>query len=158
LFSQASACLASSTVSSENNNIVLTTSTSTVSTAQSTINNNDDDNNNLITSSSSNDNKIDTTTSTKQQLFSDEVLVEFMDQELGIAITETSYKGFPVVSISRISADSHLAATEPDLRIGAVITQVGSNKVDGLPLREIGALIKASSERPLSIKFRDPSR
>lgn len=90
------------------------------------------------------------------QLYSDELLVTFDTQELGIALTEQSYKGFPVVSISRIT-DTNLATSQPDLRIGAVITQVGTQKVDGLPLREIGALVK-SANRPLVVKFRDPSR
>lgn len=98
--------------------------------------------------------KSGSTTSTK--LFSDEILMKFNDQELGLALTETSYKGFPVVTISRLT-NENIGKTQPDLRIGAVITQVGSQKVDGLPLREIGKLVK-SLDRPLDIKFRDPSR
>ena len=89
-------------------------------------------------------------------LNSDEFIIPFNNSELGIAITETSYNGFPVCTVSKI-LETNLVVSYKELRIGAIITKINDTKVDGIPLREIAKIIKLSP-RPVYIKFRDPSR
>ena len=71
-------------------------------------------------------------------------------------LTEENYKGYPVVTVGAI-LNTELVLIHGELRIGAIVVQVGSEKCEGLPLAKIAELILSSS-RPISIKFRDPSR
>lgn len=96
---------------------------------------------------------------------SDEIDLEFTSPSLGIKLQETSYKGFPVCTIKEIndpSINSKIIDSDKErgenygLRIGAIISRVGQQYVDGKPLREIAALV-SSSPRPLRVRFRDPS-
>ena len=73
-----------------------------------------------------------------------------------LRLNEEGYKGFPIVTISGI-LDTDLVVNHKELRIGAVVIQVGDQKCEGLPLVRIAEMIK-NAERPLIIKFRDPSR
>ena len=72
-----------------------------------------------------------------------------------LVLQEVQYKGFPVVTIKEI-IDKSLIEQYPLLRIGAIITIIGNEFVDGQPLKKISASVKSSS-RPLKIRFRDPS-
>ena len=70
---------------------------------------------------------------------------------------ETSYKGFPVVTLRQIKNASIQTANFNNVKsIGVIITEVAGKRVDGLPLKTISEIV-ASAQRPLSIKFRDPS-
>ena len=91
-----------------------------------------------------------------RRLNSDEFILDFNNTDLGIAITESSYNGFPVCTVSKILS-TDLVVSHQELRIGAIVTKINDTKVDGIPLRDIARLIK-ESPRPVSIKFRDPSR
>ena len=92
-----------------------------------------------------------------RELNSDEMIIQFNNDDLGLAISETSYNGYPVCTITKI-IDKSLKINHPELRIGAILTKINDQKVDGIPLRDIAKLIKTSTNRPLNIKFRDPSR
>ena len=50
--------------------------------------------------------------------------------------------------------DVHTYVCDIHLRVNAAI---GTKRVDGVPLKTISEIV-AASERPLSIRFRDPSR
>ena len=89
-------------------------------------------------------------------LNSDEFIISFNNPDLGIAISESTYNGFPVCTISKI-LETDLVVSHRELRIGAIVTKINDTKVDGMPSRDIARLIK-SSPRPVTIKFRDPSR
>lgn len=89
-------------------------------------------------------------------IYSDEFLVTFSAESLGISLVETMYKGFPVVTVKTIR-DENVGTSNPLLRPGAIVVRVGQNNCDGLSLKSIYEMIK-SSPRPLTIKFRDPSR
>ena len=90
-----------------------------------------------------------------RELNTDEVDVVFDNDNLGIVLQEVQYKGFPVVTIKDIK-DTTLTEKYPLLRIGAIITIVGGEFVDGISLKKISELVK-SSARPLKVRFRDPS-
>ncbi len=92
----------------------------------------------------------------------DEIDITFNNDNLGIGIVEENYKGFPVVKVSSINSNIFLTGSSSNtndfnLRIDSIVTRVNDIQVDGLPLKQIGELIK-SSPRPLKIRFRDPSR
>mmetsp|Transcript_20021 Transcript_20021/g.34052 ORF Transcript_20021/g.34052 Transcript_20021/m.34052 type:complete len:364 (+) Transcript_20021:1905-2996(+) len=89
-------------------------------------------------------------------LNSDEFVVEFQNTSLGLKLTETIYKGFPIVTVKEI-ADSSLRSEHPELEPGAIVVQIAGVKVDGTPLGKIVEIVQ-KAERPLLIKFRDPSR
>jgi hypothetical protein len=91
-----------------------------------------------------------------RNLLSDEFAIDFSDQSLGIGLQENGYKGFPVTTVNKI-VDESLPSRCPDLREGAIVTNVGGAPTDGKPLREIASLVQASP-RPLTVRFRDPSR
>lgn len=92
-----------------------------------------------------------------RELFSDEFVVQFNEEgSLGLKLVEAFPKGFPVVTVKQIT-DSALQQQHPELELGAIVTAVGNNKVDGIPLNQIADLVK-NSDRPLSMKFRDPNR
>jgi hypothetical protein len=89
-------------------------------------------------------------------LNSDEFVVSFTKPGLGLVLVETYYKGFPVVTVKDIRDRTGM----PDELIpGVILVKVGNgDKVDGLPLKTISDIIKRTSERPLKVKFRDPSK
>ena len=89
-------------------------------------------------------------------LNTDEFRITFPGQSLDLRLSETYYKGFPIVTVKQIM-NSQLSALNPELREGAIVTQINDAKVDGKPLSEMVDLVK-QSPRPLVIKFRDPSR
>ena len=89
-------------------------------------------------------------------LFSDEFALTFTGDSLGLGLTETFYKGFPVVTVSAVT-DPSLASSAPELRPGAVVIGVGPDATSGIPLKDIAAKVAAAG-RPLTIKLRDPSR
>ena len=96
-----------------------------------------------------------------QSLYSDEFELTFNATELGIVLTEKQYRGFPVSVVSKIVDNSFIArprsSAGPALRVGAIITRVNDRDVSGISLLEIVKLVQ-STERPLTIRFRDPSR
>lgn len=89
-------------------------------------------------------------------LNTDEFRITFPGQSLDLRLSETYYKGFPIVTVKQIMS-SQLSVLNPELREGAIVTQINDAKVDGKPLNEMVDLVK-QSPRPLVIKFRDPSR
>lgn len=89
-------------------------------------------------------------------LNSDEFIIEFSNENLGLKLGETSYKGFPIVSVKDIK-DPFLLQNHPELKIDAIVVAVNGLKTDGLPLKLIADTIKGST-RPVYIKFRDPNR
>jgi len=89
-------------------------------------------------------------------LNSDEFRITFPGQSLDLRLSETYYKGFPIVTVKQIMS-SQLRALSSELREGAIVTQINNAKVDGKPLSEMVDLVK-QSPRPLVIRFRDPSR
>lgn len=89
-------------------------------------------------------------------LNTDEFRITFSGQSLDLRLSETYYQGFPIVTVKQIT-NSQLSALNPELREGAIVTQINDTKVDGKPLSEMVDLVK-QSPRPLVIKFRDPSR
>ena len=89
-------------------------------------------------------------------LNSDEFLITFDDESLGLGLVESDYKGFPVVTVSAIKK-TDLVVNHKELRIGAILTAVGDQSTDGIPLTSITKLVK-NSPRPIEVKFRDPSR
>ena len=91
-----------------------------------------------------------------RDLTSDEFNIIFDDDSLGLGLTETIYQGFPIVTVSGIKK-TDLVINHKELRIGAVVVEVGGASVDGLPLKTISDLVKISP-RPVRLKFRDPSR
>lgn len=91
-----------------------------------------------------------------RSLNTDEFRITFSGQSLDLRLSETYYKGFPIVTVKQIM-NSQLSALNPELHEGAIVTQINDVKVDGKPLSEMVDLVK-QSPRPLVIKFRDPSR
>ena len=91
-----------------------------------------------------------------RSLFSDEFVLTFTGDSLGLGLTETFYKGFPVVTVSAVT-DPALASSAPELRPGAVVIGVGPDATSGIPLKDIAAKVAAAG-RPVTVKFRDPSR
>lgn len=89
-------------------------------------------------------------------LNSDEFRITFSGQSLDLRLSETYYKGFPIVTVKQIM-NSQLSELNPELLEGAIVIQINDAKVDGKPLSEMVDLVK-QSPRPLVIKFRDPSR
>jgi hypothetical protein len=89
-------------------------------------------------------------------LNSDEFLISFDESSLGLGLVESNYKGFPVVTVSAIKK-TDLVVNHRELRIGAIVTAVGDQSTDGVPLTSIIKLVE-NSPRPVEIKFRDPSR
>ena len=89
-------------------------------------------------------------------LNSDEFRITFSGQSLDLRLSETYYTGFPIVTVKQIM-NSQLSELNPELREGAIVTQINDAKVDGKPLSEMVDLVK-QSPRPIVIKFRDPSR
>lgn len=87
----------------------------------------------------------------ERPLLSDEFEITFENPSLGLDIRENIYNGFPVLTVESSKQ------TYPDLRKGAILTKVGGNAVDGLPLNTVAKKILAES-RPLVIRFRDPTR
>lgn len=73
-----------------------------------------------------------------------------------LGLSEEGYKGFPVTTVSGI-LDTNLAINHKELRIGAILIQIGDQKCEGLQLAKIVEMIR-KEERPMVIKFRDPSR
>jgi hypothetical protein len=100
--------------------------------------------------------EITSTMQASRKLLSDEYEIEFKEESLGIGLQEQGSKGFPVTTVNKI-VDESLLTRFPDLRQGAIVTQVAGRPVDGKPLREIAAAVKGA-ERPLNVRFRDPSR
>lgn len=89
-------------------------------------------------------------------LASDEFTISFENKDLNLRLIEEGYKGFPIVTVSGI-LDTDLVINHRELRIGAIVIQVGINKCEGLPLATVAQFIN-DADRPLAIKFRDPSR
>lgn len=89
-------------------------------------------------------------------LYSDEFRITFSQQSLGIKLIENLYKGFPVVTVREI-IDPFLLQNYPELEVGAVLTHVQNEKVDGIFLKDIIPKIQQSG-RPITLEFRDPSR
>ena len=100
--------------------------------------------------------EITNTMQASRKLLSDEFEIDFEGGSLGIGLQENGSKGFPVTTVNKI-VDESLLMKFPDLCEGAIVTQVASKPVDGKPLRDIAAAVKAA-ERPLKVRFRDPSR
>ena len=94
--------------------------------------------------------------SNENAIIADEYIISFEDENLKLRLNEEGYKGFPIVTVSGI-LDTSLVLNHKELRIGAILIQVGDQKCEGLPLVKVAEMIK-SAERPVSIKFRDPSR
>ncbi len=90
-------------------------------------------------------------------LFSDEFVLNFEKESLGLGLTETFYKGFPVVTVTSIKDPTLLQAEGSPLRVGAVVIAVGEENTSGIPLKEITEKV-GKAGRPLALKFRDPSR
>lgn len=88
-------------------------------------------------------------------LNSDEFIVNFSNPGLGLVLVETYHKGFPVVTVKDVRDRTGLSDA---LIPGVILVKVNGDKVDGLPLKTISDIIKRTSERPLRIKFRDPSK
>lgn len=65
-----------------------------------------------------------------RELLTDELDAVFDTENLGIVLTETSYKGFPVVTLKSI-IDEKVKAANPTLREGAVLIRVGETITDG---------------------------
>ena len=95
--------------------------------------------------------------SKSRPLFSDEFVLTFKGESLGLGLTETYYKGFPVVTVNSIKDPMLLQQEGSMLRAGALVIGVGDEETNGIPLKEITAKIQGSG-RPVTIKFRDPSR
>ena len=90
-------------------------------------------------------------------LFSDEFVLTFKGDSLGLGLTETYYKGFPVTTVNSIKDPILLQQEGSPLRPGAIVIGVGDEETNGIPLKDITAKIQ-NSGRPVTIKFRDPSR
>ena len=95
--------------------------------------------------------------SKSRPLFSDEFVLTFQGESLGLGLTETYYKGFPVVTVNSIKDPVLLQQEGSMLRAGALVIGVGDEETNGIPLKEITAKIQGAG-RPVTIKFRDPSR
>ena len=65
-------------------------------------------------------------------------------------------KGFPIVTVKNIGETAEEAKAN-NLKIGAIVTAVNGNSVEGMPLTAITKTISAVESRPVYIKFRDPS-
>jgi len=92
----------------------------------------------------------------KRGLLSDEFEISFGEGPLGLGFVQVDRMGFPVSTVSSIK-DPKLARANPKLREGAVVTRVAEEVVDGQPLMEIASIIQ-KQPRPVTIRFRDPSR
>lgn len=90
-------------------------------------------------------------------LFSDEFVLTFEGDSLGLGLTETFYKGFPVVTVTSIKDPVLLITEGSPLRVGAVVIAVGDENTNGIALKDITAKVGAAG-RPVTLKFRDPSR
>jgi len=97
----------------------------------------------------------------ERPLCSDEFIISFDSQtpSLGLGLEEKSYQGFPVAVVREVR-DEELARAHPELRIGAIVSSINKESVDGIPLSKIGEIVQRSKQQSgsLSIKFRDPSR
>ena len=82
--------------------------------------------------------EITNTMQASRKLLSDEFEIDFEGGSLGIGLQENGSKGFPVTTVNKI-VDESLLMKFPDLREGAIVTQVASKPVDGKPLRDIAA-------------------
>jgi hypothetical protein len=91
-----------------------------------------------------------------RQLNSDEYIISFDYEALGLKLRENRYQGFPVVTVETIR-DPYLLSQHPELEIGAIISKINNDTVDGKLLSFIADKIKGSG-RPVNIIFRDPSR
>lgn len=91
-----------------------------------------------------------------RELSTDEFIIDFAGESLGLKLIETMYKGYPVVTVKEIK-DAVLKADHPELEIGAIVVAVNGVSTDGLPLNKIVQMV-SSAERPVLLKFRDPSR
>eukprot|EP01038_Epipyxis_sp_PR26KG_P013327 gene13327-17864_t len=89
-------------------------------------------------------------------LLTDEYMISFNSQSLGLRLSEKYYKGFPIVTVKDI-LNENLKVLNPLLTVGSIVTKVNSENVDGLPLKQIAEKIKTVS-RPLVLQFRDPDR
>eukprot|EP01031_Cornospumella_fuschlensis_P029939 gene29939-36157_t len=89
-------------------------------------------------------------------LNSDEFIISFDSDSLGLKLVENLYKGFPVVTVQAIKS-TNLAINHPELEIGAIVSKINGEIVDGKGLAYIAEKVKSSS-RPVQIMFRDPSR
>lgn len=88
-------------------------------------------------------------------LNSDEFVVSFSNQGLGLKLLETYYQGFPIVSVKEVS-DKFKYPKE--LISGCIVVKINDDKVDGLTLKTISEMIKRTETRPIAIKFRDPNK
>ena len=97
----------------------------------------------------------------ERPLCSDEFIISFDSQvpSLGLGLEEKSYQGFPVTVVREVR-DEELARAHPELRVGAIVSSINKESVDGIPLSKIGEIVQRSKQQSgsLSIKFRDPSR
>lgn len=91
-----------------------------------------------------------------RQLYSDEFEISFEGESLGLKLIENLYKGFPVVAVREILS-TDLVVNHRELEVGAIVTRVNNERVDGIYLKDIIAKIKAA-KRPVTLQFRDPSR
>eukprot|EP01035_Chromulina_nebulosa_P019752 gene19752-25684_t len=73
-----------------------------------------------------------------------------------LSLTQAYAQGFPVVKISNI-LDSNLTVNNPLLRVGGLVIKVNNISCEGLNIKQVSEVIK-STPRPITIKFRDPSR
>lgn len=99
---------------------------------------------------------ITTTVTYKPSLHSDEFIIQFDQEMIGLKLTEQLYKGAPITVVAAIR-DPVLLANHPELRNGAIITKVNDRVVEGTSLSFIVDQIK-SAVRPLYLQFHDPSR
>lgn len=86
----------------------------------------------------------------------DEYEISFAGESIGLSISEVNNQGFPVLVVKAIK-DEALQQNHPELREGAVITDIGSTPTAGLNLEKLSNLVKTNA-LPLTIKFRDPTR
>jgi len=100
--------------------------------------------------------------SKERPLCSDEFLISWSSntETLGLGLEERSYQGFPVTVVRNIK-DTTLVEQHPELRVGAIVSAINKEAVDGLPLQKITDLVSQARQGEsgeITIKFRDPSR
>lgn len=66
---------------------------------------------------------------------------------------ENSYKGFPVVVVREVKNPTY----KESVPVGSIVTMVGEQQVDGISLDKISDIVSQAA-RPLTVRFRDPSR
>jgi hypothetical protein len=96
--------------------------------------------------------------STGRPLFSDEFQIDIPTTTLGIKFQENLVSGsYPVITVKEI-LNPFLLQSHTELQIGAILTKINGETVNGLLLKDIFQKIQQITERPITVEFRDPNR